>query len=95
MSNQESDVDLIDQDEGYAIQLCSSSLQLLGLATWQWMGETDCFGVEDPDNGRLGFVSVVGNLGEFLVVSVYLGSEGLFGFIDFESTPTSPIESFP
>jgi hypothetical protein len=49
------------------------------------MQETDIFGVEDPDSGEIGFVSVMGNIGEFESVAVYRGAEGIFGFIDFQN----------
>ena len=30
------------------------------LAPWQWMQESDIFGVQDPETGEFGFVSVMG-----------------------------------
>ncbi len=49
-------------------------------APWEWMEETDIFGIQNPETGESGFVSVMGSLGEHLAVAVYLGEEGLFGF---------------
>jgi hypothetical protein len=43
------------------------------------------FGVEDPDTGEIGFVSVMGSVGEYEAVSVYPGAEGIYGFIDFQA----------
>ncbi len=62
------------------------------LAPWQWMTETDLFGVQDPETNALGFVSVMGALGEHFAISVYLGPEGLYGFWGFKDaiTPGSP-----
>lgn len=48
------------------------------------MEETDVFGFEDPENGTLGFVSVMGKLGEFQAISVYRGVKGLYGWRNFE-----------
>jgi hypothetical protein len=50
------------------------------IAPWDWMGETDVFGVQDPETDELGFVSVMGALGEHYSIAVYLGARGLYGF---------------
>jgi hypothetical protein len=50
------------------------------IAPWEWMDETSIFGVQDPETNQLGFVSVMGKLGEHYAVAVYLGQEGLYGF---------------
>lgn len=55
------------------------------LAPWQWMDESDVFGVQDPETGELGFVSIMGMAGEHFAVAVYLGAEGLYGILDFAS----------
>ncbi|HUM70572.1 MAG TPA: hypothetical protein PLK31_17200, partial [Chloroflexota bacterium] len=49
-------------------------------APWEWMEETDIFGIQNPETEELGFVSVMGSLGEHLSVAVYRGEEGLAGF---------------
>jgi len=64
--------------------LCNLAAQIKTLAPWQWMQETDVFGVEDPGTGEIGFVSVMGNVGEYEAVGVYAGAEGIYGFIDFQ-----------
>jgi hypothetical protein len=69
--------------------LYSLAAQIKAVAPWSSMQETDIFGVEDPDSGEIGFVSVMGNLGEFESVAVYRGAEGLFGFIDFQMDPSA------
>ncbi len=53
-------------------------------APWEWMNETEIFGVQNPETGELGFVSVMGSLGEHLAVAVYLGEEGLAGFWEMQ-----------
>jgi hypothetical protein len=50
------------------------------LAPWDWMEETDIFGVRHPDTGETGFISVMGMAGEHYAISVYLGAEGIYGF---------------
>jgi len=69
--------------------LCSLAAQIKALAPWQWMQETDVFGVEDPDTGEIGFVSVMGNVGEYEAIAVYPGAEGIYEFIDFQIDPSA------
>lgn len=56
---------------------------------WEWMYETDVFAVQDPDDGTLYFVSVMGNLGEHLSIAVYLGTRAFYRLLDFAATPDS------
>jgi hypothetical protein len=60
------------------------------------MDESQIFGVENPESGEIGFVSVMGMLGEHLAVGVYLGAEGLYGFWDFQDGKheTEPLALF-
>lgn len=78
---------LPSHDEAKA--LCNLAAQIKALAPWQWMQETDVFGVEDPDTGEIGFVSIMGNIGEYEAVAVYLGAEGIYGFIDLDTDPSA------
>jgi hypothetical protein len=76
--------------------LCNLAADIKALAPWTWMQETDVFGIESPDTGEIGFVSIMGNVGEYEAVAVYPGAEGIFGFIDFQAdqsaTPDRLIE---
>ncbi len=54
------------------------------LAPWEWMEEVDLFGVQNPETGEIGFVSIMGMAGEHFAVSLYLGPEGLEGFWEME-----------
>lgn len=58
--------------------------QIKELAPWNWMEEVDVFGVQNPDTGELGFVSVMGMAGEHFAIAVYLGARGLYGFWGFQ-----------
>ncbi|MBX7233902.1 MAG: hypothetical protein K1X65_05910 [Caldilineales bacterium] len=62
-------------------RLYAAAAEVKALAPWQWMHEGDLFAVEDPASGRIGFVSIMGAVGEHFAVAVYLGGEGLRGFI--------------
>lgn len=59
--------------------------QVKELAPWEWMEEDDIFGVQIPDMKELGFVSVMGMLGEHFAVAVYQGVKGLGGFWNMHS----------
>jgi hypothetical protein len=50
------------------------------LAPWEWMAELDVFGVQEPESGEYGFVSIMGQLGEHFAVALYPGAEGLSKF---------------
>lgn len=54
--------------------------QLEELAPWDWMAEDDIFGFEMPGTGELGFISVMGALGEHYAMAIYQGAKGLGGF---------------
>lgn len=51
------------------------------LAPWEFMNEMDMFAVRHPDTGEIGFVSVMGQLGEHLAVALYLGPKALREFM--------------
>lgn len=61
-------------------RLYEAAIAVKELAPWGWMTEEAVFGVQHPETGQLGFVSVMGALGEHYAVAVYLGREGLNGF---------------
>lgn len=65
-------------------RLYELAAELKALAPWRWMEEDDLFGVQDPETGELGFVSIMGQLGEHTALAVYVGAKGLYGFLDLE-----------
>ncbi len=65
-------------------RLYDLAAELKELAPWRWMEEGDIFGVENPETGEIGFVSLMGALGEHTALAVYLGAEGLYGFLDLD-----------
>ncbi|HST52297.1 MAG TPA: hypothetical protein VLJ61_09845 [Pyrinomonadaceae bacterium] len=58
------------------------------LAPWEWMDESEVFGLQNPETGELGFVSVMGMAGQHFAIAVYMGAEGLYGILDFASQET-------
>ncbi|MGC9333966.1 MAG: DUF7309 domain-containing protein [Anaerolineae bacterium] len=76
-------------------KLYQAAIRIKEIAPWEWMTETEIFGVQDPESGEIGFVSVMGMLGEHLSLAVYRGARGLYGFWNFEQIADSaPPEAF-
>ncbi len=61
-------------------RLYQAAVQIKAMGPWHWMEEAEVFGVQNPETGDLGFVSVMGAGGEHLSIALYHGSEGLYGF---------------
>jgi hypothetical protein len=54
-------------------------------ACWEWMYDSDIFGVQNPRNGEIGYCCVLGAAGEVIGLVVYLGSAGLEQFHSMQS----------
>jgi hypothetical protein len=71
-------------------------MQVKEIAPWEWMYESNLFGVQNPETGEIGYVSVMGNLGEHYAMAVYQGARGLYGFwqmqTDLEMNPFLALE---
>lgn len=59
------------------------------LTPWTWMKETDIFGIQDPHTGDLGFVSVMGMLGEHYAIALYTSPAALYEFWDLQEAGPS------
>jgi len=57
--------------------LYTAAIEFKKIEPWQWMDDTDLLGVQNPENGEIGYCCVLGALGEFYGLAVYLGTEGL------------------
>ncbi|MBN1561188.1 hypothetical protein JW998_13120, partial [candidate division KSB1 bacterium] len=64
-------------------------IELKTLSPWQWLEEDDIFALQNPETDQLGFLSIMGSMGEHYSVSVYLGEEGLRKFCDFQQNDTN------
>src|SRR3972149_3793897 len=59
-------------------RLYEAALPLKKLAPWEGMAEDEVFGVQDPETGTIGFVSVMGLLGEVDIFPPYIPAQGLW-----------------
>ena len=75
-----------------AKELLDLAIRVKQLKPWQWMDETDLIGIENPETREIGFISVMGSVGEYEAVALYLGAEGLHGFIDFEDDEYATVD---
>ncbi|MBD3386282.1 hypothetical protein GF407_15335 [candidate division KSB1 bacterium] len=65
--------------------LYNAAIRLKELAPWEWMQETDIFGIKDPKSDQIGYISIMGQLGEHYALSLYLNSEGFYGFWELQN----------
>ncbi len=59
--------------------LYEAALEFKELAPWNWMYDTDIFGVKDPVSDEIGYCCIMGAAGEHYALGLYSGSEGLYG----------------
>lgn len=84
---------LLGPSDPEARELMDLTLRVNELAPWQWMEETDLIGIENPETREIGFISVMGNIGEYEAVALYLGAEGFHGFIDLHVNESATADS--
>lgn len=76
-------------------RLFEAAIRIKQMAPWEWVDEADVFGVQDPETGEIGFVSVMGALGEHTAVSVYLGATALAKFMYLQEAPPELLLEYP
>jgi hypothetical protein len=76
-------------------RLIESAVRIKQLAPWQWMNEDDVFGITHPETGEIGFISVMGALGQHVAIAVYLGSPAFAKFIALQHAPPDVLDEYP
>jgi len=66
--------------------LYRAAIDFWQIQPWNWVNDTDLFGVKNPENDEVGYCCVVGTLGEFLGLLVYLGTEGLESYLRIQES---------
>ncbi len=59
--------------------------QFKEIGCWDWMWDSDLFGVQNPANNEIGYCCVMGRNHEHFALAVYLGTEGLQKYEDIQS----------
>lgn len=70
--------------------LYAAALEFKQVAPWQWMWDSDVFGVQNPEGGETGYCCVMGGEGEHFALGVYLGRGGLDGYWKLRTRRTMP-----
>ncbi len=73
-------------------RLYEAALEFKKLECWNWVYDDNVFGVLNPENGEIGYCCIMGNLGEAFALAVYLGSDGLEGYLNIQSGKIKPAD---
>jgi hypothetical protein len=75
-------------------RLYDSADALLKLAPWQWMEDSDLFGVQSPGSGTIGYMCIMGNARTHYAVAAYRGGKGLQSYFDIAEGNIDSLDAF-
>jgi hypothetical protein len=65
--------------------LFAAAIEFKKTEAWTWMYDDQVFGVQNPENGEIGYCCIMGALGEFFGLGVYMGTGGLEAYRDLQT----------
>jgi len=66
--------------------LYSAAINFKAMQCWDWMYENEIFGVRNPENRDIAYVSIMGTLGQVYALHAYRGEEGLLSFFKIQES---------
>ncbi|MDD3050342.1 MAG: hypothetical protein PHR06_04285 [Candidatus Cloacimonetes bacterium] len=60
------------------------------MSPWNWMDEDDIFFIENPENGDISFISVMGAIGQHYSVAIYNGIDSFYKLTDLKMLQDDP-----
>ena len=62
-------------------ELYKAFMEFKELECWYWIFDSDLFGVQNPEDKRTGYCCIMGKLGRYKALALYLGTEGLESYL--------------
>ena len=70
--------------------LYEAAVEFKNTGCWDWMWDSDMFGVQNPDNGQIDYCCIMGRNKEHFALAVYLGKEGLDAYLKIQTGEIAP-----